>query len=115
MLPRAAIIIKINNSNIKIMKRPMSLNESQKKFIRTTGKRFTNTYLAELFGVGATQVLEYRREVNGLKKGNFRSKSDRYDHIIDFAKRKGYKNLMEAIDGFGNRETLMKEFKKHSA
>lgn len=90
----------------------MPLNESQKKFIRTTGKRFTNTYLAEIFGVSETTVLRYRKKMLGIKETNHRRKSDGYDNLIDFANRKGYKNVTEAIDAYGNRQELMKAYKK---
>lgn len=81
----------------------MSLNEHQKKFIKEN-PRFTNKYLAELFGVGATQVLTYRRKLNGLKTVRLgRNSSDRYYQMHDFAIEQGFKNITEAFSKLGKR------------
>lgn len=80
------------------------LNDIQKKFI-SENPRFTNDYLADLFGVHSTMILRYRQSMAGIKRTRIgRNSSDRYYQMHDFAIQEGFRNVTEAFSKIGKRE-----------
>lgn len=99
------------------MGRKKLTNSVQDKYIIENPDNKTNKELAELLGVHEMTVFAIRKKAGITKeinRKNFRNKADQYDRLRSFSKKLGYRNVSEAIDAYGSRINLLKEFKNEN-